>query len=85
MESASAYFLISILDGLDPIVKLCKQLNEPRLLQALAKVVVSMVPPPEELLRLHKDESQALVEKLQAVVVLKKSNKHKNFSTKLFQ
>lgn len=43
-----------------------------RLLRALVTVVVAMVPPPEELLRLHKDDSKALVEKIQAVVVLKK-------------
>jgi hypothetical protein len=50
-----------------------------RLLRALVTVVVAMVPPPEELLRLHKDDAKALVEKIQAVIVLKKGAEMSRF------
>jgi len=62
-----------VIGGLDEIVGLCRQLHEPRILQGLAKIVVAMTPPPEELLRLHKDDSKAPVERLDALTVLKKA------------
>ena len=45
----------------------------------MVTVVVAMVPPPEELLRLHKDDAKALVEKIQAVIVLKKGAEMNRF------
>lgn len=36
--------------GLQEVVKLCKQTSEPILLRALCKVIIPMVPSPEELI-----------------------------------
>jgi len=58
--------------GLEEVVTVFKLLHEPRILRGLAKVVVAMTPPPEELLRLHRDDSKSPAERLDALTVLKK-------------
>eukprot|EP01034_Spumella_vulgaris_P024855 gene24855-31244_t len=68
-----------VIGGLEEMVRLGKVLSDPLLLRALSKVIVAMVPSPDDLLRLHKDGSKYPVEKLNALPVLKKA-KFKGFA-----
>ena len=60
-------------NGLEELIKICRKSNEQRVVAALSKVIVCMVPSPDELLRFHNDDYPVPVEQLKALAVLKKA------------
>jgi len=68
-----------VIGGLEETVRLCKVVSDSMLLRALSKIIVTMVPNPIELIRVHEDDNQTLAERLNAVMLLKKA-KLKGFS-----
>eukprot|EP01039_Chlorochromonas_danica_P007691 gene7691-8498_t len=58
--------------GLNRVVDVCKSVNDHYLLQEVGKVLVTLVPNPAELLRLHQDSCRAEVEKANVLPLLKK-------------
>lgn len=65
--------------ALEELVRLCKVSGDPAILRSIAKVIVTMVPTPADLLRVHADESKYPIESLNGLVVLKRV-KLKGFS-----
>jgi hypothetical protein len=60
-------------NGLEEMIKICRKSNEQRVVAALSKVIVCMVPSPDDLLRFHNDDYPVPVEQLKALAVLKKA------------
>jgi len=58
--------------GLEEMIRLCKVTSHPMILRSLGKVISTMVPHPEDILRFHKDSNKHIIEKLNTLPVLKK-------------
>jgi hypothetical protein len=70
---------MNVIGGFQEIVRLCKVITEPSTLRGLSQILVSMIPQPDELLRLHNDDSKHISESTNAIHVLKKA-KFQGFS-----
>lgn len=61
-----------VLGGLEELMRIGKKMTSRRLLKVIATVLVSVVPSPEDILRLHIEYSKPPVERVNAVSLLKR-------------